>query len=98
MTIRPIRRRLALSPAAKIMDPTEAFRRLRLTELNPGVGKAELERRHGRVWGPAGMAADFTVIGFMAPYVAVRRRADGKIGSLEFQHEPRLYFNWQEDL
>ena len=31
----------------------------------------------------------------MAPYVVVRRNADGVKGSLEFQHEPRFYFKWQ---
>ena len=88
----------ATMPTDARMDPTEAFRRLRLAQLNPGVDRAELERRHGKVLDPEELAASFTVIGFMAPYVVVRRRADGKIGSLEFQHEPRLYFNWQEDL
>ena len=78
-------------------DPTEAFRRRRLAELNPGVERAELERRHGQVWCPAELARDFEVLGFMAPYVVVRRKADGKVGSLEFQHDPRFYFNWQED-
>jgi hypothetical protein len=78
-------------------DRTEAFRRIRLAQLNPGVGKAELERRHGQVWDPAALAADFEVVAFAAPLVVVRRRADGKVGVLEFQHHPRLYFNWQED-
>ncbi len=32
----------------------------------------------------------------MAPFVIVRRRADGVKGSLEFQHNPRFYFNWVE--
>jgi hypothetical protein len=80
-----------------IADPTEAFRRLRLAELNPGVGRAELERRHGLTWDPAEFAAAFEVVGFMAPFVVVRRKADGKTRSLEFQHEPRFYFEWKED-
>jgi hypothetical protein len=33
----------------------------------------------------------------LAPYVIVRRKVDGAVGSLEFQHQPRFYFNWQED-
>ena len=78
-------------------DPTEAFRRRRVAELNPGRGRAELERRHGRVWDPRELAAAFVIVGFMAPFVVVRRRADGKVGSLEFQHHPRFYFNWRED-
>ena len=88
----------APSPIRPPADPTEAYRRLRLAELNAApAGRPELERRHGRVWDPAEMAAAFAVMGFMAPFVAVRRKADGKVGSLEFQHDPRFYFNWQED-
>jgi hypothetical protein len=34
------------------------------------------------------------VVGFTAPYVVVRRRSDGKKGSLEFQHDPRFYFGF----
>jgi hypothetical protein len=79
------------------VDRTEAFRRLRLAQLNPGVGRAELERQHGPVWDPAELVAVFDVLGFMAPLVVVRRRSDGKVGSLEFQHEPRFYFEWKED-
>ena len=80
-----------------VTDPTEAYRRRRLVELNPGTDRATLERRHGQVWDLRGLAASFIVIGFMAPYVVVRRKADGKVGSLEFQHFPRFYFGWKED-
>ena len=86
-----------VAPAGRTADPTEAPRRRRLAELNPGSGRPELESRHGRVWSPAELARDFEVVGFMAPLVVVRRRSDGRKGSLEFQHEPRLYFNWRED-
>ena len=40
------------------------------------------------------MTKDFEVIGFLAPLVVVRRRADRVKGSMEFQHMPRLYFNF----
>jgi hypothetical protein len=33
----------------------------------------------------------------MAPFVVVRRKADGRKGSLEFQHHPRFYFNFMPD-
>ena len=78
-------------------DQTEAFRRQRIADLNPGVGKAALERRYGTVLNPKEIAAVYEVIGFMAPIAIVKRKADGKVGSLEFQHEPRFYFNWKED-
>jgi hypothetical protein len=84
-------------PTADATEPTEPFRRLRLAELSPGVARDELERRHGQTWDPKELAAAFRVIGFMAPFVVVRRRADGRLGSLEFQHDPRFYFHWRED-
>lgn len=59
--------------------------------------RSELETRHGRLWTTSELSQDFEVKGFMAPYVIVRRRSDGKMGSLEFQHDPRYYFGWQED-
>jgi len=34
------------------------------------------------------------VLGFMAPLVVVRRKADGVRGSLEFQHNPRFLFQF----
>jgi hypothetical protein len=37
------------------------------------------------------------IIAFLAPLVVVRRKADGVKGSLEFQHRPRLYFNFVAD-
>ena len=83
---------------AAAADPTEAIRRGRLAEINAENGdRGQLERLHGRVWDTSELAADFEVIGFMAPYAVVRRRSDGVLGSLEFRHHPRFYFGWQED-
>jgi len=39
------------------------------------------------------LGREFEVAGFMAPFVVVRRRSDGEKGSLEFQNNPRFYFN-----
>ena len=77
-------------------DPTEAIRRERLVEINLVPRNREaLEAEHGQVWSTDQLSEDFEAIGFMAPLIVVRRRADGVKGSLEFQHSPRLYFNWQ---
>ena len=74
-------------------DPT---RRERLAEINAeAADRAALEVRHGQVWDTRGLARDFIVIGFAAPLVVVRRKTDGLRGSLEFQHMPRIYFNFQ---
>ena len=78
-------------------DPTEAVRRERLVEINLVPGSREaLEAVHGQVWNTDQLTEDFEAIGFMAPLIVVRRRADGVKGSLEFQHSPRFYFNWQQ--
>lgn len=77
-------------------DNTEPIRRERLAEINAEPGSRQaLEAEYGQVWDTAELGRDFEVLGFMAPIVAVRRRIDGKKGSLEFQHSPRFYFNWQ---
>ena len=81
-------------------DETEELRRGRLVAINrtvetndPTTERKRVEALYGRVWDTAQLAEDFEVLGFMAPYIVVRRKSDGKKGSLEFQHNPRFYFN-----
>jgi hypothetical protein len=50
-----------------------------------------------KTWTTDEMTAEFEVTGFAAPFVVARRRSDGKLGTLEFKHSPRVYFGWQED-
>ena len=77
-------------------DPTEPIRRERLAEINAAPGnRAALEVRYGKVWDTGELSAEFEIVGFMAPLVVVRRKADGTKGSLEFQHNPRIYFNFK---
>lgn len=77
-------------------DPTETIRRQRVMEINLQPGSREaLEAQHGQVWSTSELSGDFEVLGFMAPLVVVRRHSDGRKGSLEFQHGPRFYFNFQ---
>ena len=79
-------------------DATENVRRQMLGEINAAPGsRAALEAAHGQVWDTGELAGDFEVMGFMAPLVVVRRRADGVKGSLQFQHTPRLYFGFEPD-
>ena len=84
-------------------DDTEPIRRRMVAEINaPTVGesqrdcRARLEAEHGQVWNTEELTRDFEVLGFAAPLVVVRRRADGKKGSLCFTHSPRFYFGWDE--
>lgn len=77
-------------------DPTEAARRERLVEINIEPGSREaLEAQHGQVWDTDQLADDYFVEGFMAPLVVVKRKSDGVLGSLEFQHNPRFYFSFK---
>lgn len=79
-------------------DPTESIRRQRVTEINAAPGSRQaLEAEHGQVWDTSELQDEFEALGFMAPLIVVRRRSDGVRGSLEFQHSPRLYFNWQPE-
>jgi hypothetical protein len=79
-------------------DETEPLRRARLAEINAEPGSREsLESRYGQVWDTRQLAHDFIVLGFQAPYVVVRRKSDNQVGSLEFQHLPRYYFNFMKD-
>ncbi len=85
-------------------DDTEGVRRERLAAINCAVQsddreveRKRLEAQHGQVWDTAQLSQDFDVLGFVAPYVVVRRKSDGRKGSLEFQHSPRFYFNFVLD-
>ena len=79
-------------------DPTEAIRRARLAEINADPSSREaLEAVHGKVWDTQQLSDEFEVLGFLAPYCVVRRKADGVKGSLEFQHSPRFYHSFQPD-
>jgi hypothetical protein len=86
----------------KMADATEAIRREMVGAINssvPAGATAETERErlekiHGRVWGIAELSEDFSVEGFMAPFIVVTEKATGKKGTLMFQHSPRFYFDF----
>lgn len=85
-------------------DPTETIRRIAVAQINsevesnsPDAERKRLEAKYGKVWDTQELQQDFSVQGFMAPFVVVKRKSDGKRGSLEFQHLPRFYFNFTEE-
>jgi len=79
-------------------DSTESIRREMVNEINSDPSSREgLSHLHGQVWDTDELGRDFEVTGFMAPFVVVKRKADGIVGSLEFQHHPRFYYNFKED-
>jgi hypothetical protein len=76
-------------------DPTEPVRRVLIVE---GIPQSDLERAIDAAeptWSPEELSRDFEVAGFLAPFVIVRRKSDGLVGTLEFTHSPRVYFGFQ---
>lgn len=80
-------------------DSTESIRRALLEEMRASgpASRESLEAAYGRVWDTDQLTTEFEVLGFLAPFVVVRRRSDARKGSLSFQHHPRLYFDFIED-
>ena len=78
-----------------VVDSTEVARHELLEEINNEPGsRPTLEARHGQVWSTEELKRDFIVSGFLAPFVTVVRKDRRDEGSLEFQHQPRFYFNY----
>ena len=71
-------------------DATEPIRRQMIAE---GVTPEAAEP----TWTTDEMQRDFEPLQFSAPFLVVRRKMDGAMGSLKFRHNPRVYFGWQAD-
>jgi hypothetical protein len=50
----------------------------------------------GQTWDTTQLQDDFKVVGFSAPYVVVIRKSDSTKGILQFTHNPRIYWGFQE--
>ncbi len=82
-------------------DRTETIRREMVSDINHSIEsdnkdaeRIRLESEHGQVWDTVELSADFTVQGFMAPFiVCIEKKTDIK-GTMMFQHNPRFYFGW----
>lgn len=59
--------------------------------------KEELEKLYGEVLSTSEATEKYEFIAFCAPFVEVRRKRDGKRGTLEFQANPRFYFAFVVD-
>lgn len=73
---------------ATVSDSTEAARRELVAKINTSPIP------EGPRWTTDELTRDFEVLGFMAPFVMVRRKADGVRGTLAFTHSPRVYFDF----
>jgi hypothetical protein len=79
-------------------DQTEPIRRELVDEINShNAERATVEAEYGQVWDTEELQQDFEVKSFAAPFCIVKRKSDGKLGSIMFQHMPRYYFNFQEN-
>lgn len=84
------------------MDATENLRRGLVADINRQVAaeaseeseRIRLEQKFGQVWNIKELSMDFEVLGFMAPFISVVRKSDGKRGMMMFQHMPRFYFSF----
>ena len=70
---------------------------VRKAMIDSGMPAFDLADNDGPTWDTEALRRDFEVLGFAAPFVMVRRRADGVRGSLEFTHAPRVYFGWDPE-
>jgi hypothetical protein len=59
-----------------------------------GQDRQTLEAAYGKVWDEDELAQEFRVTAIIPPHVVVVRRADGQVGSMTFQNEPRFYFQF----
>jgi hypothetical protein len=82
-----------------ISSAVDAIRMAQTAEINnaPEDTREALEAKYGQVWDTEQLGQEFNVTGFAAPYVVVRRKSDGQVGSLQFKHNPRFYFNFIAD-
>jgi hypothetical protein len=74
-------------------DETESFRRFLIETGQPERDLATAQEK----WTTDELREQFDVVGFLAPFVVVRRKVDGIKGSLEFTHNPRVYYNFVPD-
>jgi len=80
-------------------DPTESTRRVLCAAINAEAAQAvdpreELGARYGQLWDTQELQADYSVEGFMAPFVVVLRKADDVKGTLMFSHSPKFYHSF----
>jgi hypothetical protein len=70
--------------------------------MNTGKGgtmsKRELEDKHGQVWDEHEVKKHFDILGHADPICVAMRKCDKKLGSLKFQHTPRFYWGFVEDI
>lgn len=87
--------KMRLTPDEKHLVEILRMRRRIEIETEPKY-RYELEKLYGDVFDPEQFTARFSVLGFLQPFVVVRRRSDNALGIVEYQSFPRFYFNFRE--
>ncbi len=81
-------------------DPTEQLRKERIVEITKADNsRTALETRVGQTWNTSELQEDFEPLGFLSPYIVVRRKADQIKGSLEFCNSDgeRVYHSFEPE-
>jgi len=65
--------------------------------MNQPVDRKYFEDTYGQVWDTSELTTEFEVIGFLSPFVSVRRRSDNVKGIMMFRDMPRYYYNFREE-
>jgi len=76
-------------------DPTESIRRQLVGQMDVAL-EAAIERGEIPLTTER-FKEEYEALGFAAPFVAVKRRSDGKRGTLMFTHHPRWYWGWEPE-
>ena len=59
--------------------------------------RAIARANNGPVWDTVELQRDYEVVGFLAPFVAVKRKSDGVTGTMTWVPAyPRFYYNFVE--
>jgi hypothetical protein len=64
------------------------------SELGDEIAEIDLALDEGPKLDTEQLQRDFEVIGYATPFVVVRRKSDGLLGTLEYLSWPRTYFGW----
>ncbi len=57
---------------------------------------AQLSERYNDVVDTVQLQEKYEVLSFLAPFVMVKRKDDGVLGTMMFTHMPRFYYNFCE--
>ena len=83
-------------------DATETYRRAAVQAINAHApqgddARAVLTEEFGQVWDTTEVQRDYKVLGIMAPFILARRKSDGVLGTMLFQHNPRFYYSFEPE-